>query len=176
MPNRQSRVGALWAVVIALALPAIPLGAQDAPAPSCEGPEHRQFDFWVGTWEVSTDRGIAGTNRITTTLDGCVLHEHWTGAQGGTGESFNVFDRRTGRWHQLWVDNRGGVLRFTGTYAEGVLAMAGESLGPEGHTVLHRLTFFNQPADTTVRQLWEQSRDGGTTWAVVFDGLYRRKP
>ena len=29
--------------------------------------------------------------------------------------------------------------------------------------------------DGTVRQLWESSADGGSTWQAVFDGLYRKK-
>ena len=28
-------------------------------------------------------------------------------------------------------------------------------------------------SDGTVRQLWELSGDGGLTWQVLFDGLYR---
>jgi len=48
-------------------------------------------------------------------------------------------------------------------------------LGPDGQVrkTLGRMTFF--PQDGTVRQLWEQSVDGGKTWSVAFDGLYTRK-
>jgi len=171
-----------WRVTIvgtmALAFLATPtLAAQGKAQPTCEGPEHRQFDFWVGDWEVTGQGGtggVAGTNLITTTLDGCVLHEHWKGSQGGTGESFNFFDRQTGMWHQLWIDNRGRPLRFAGRYAEGKLAMKGESQTSNGNTLHHKLTFTNNP-EGTVRQLWEQSTDGGTTWKVAFDGLYRKR-
>ena len=151
--------------------------AQGNAQPTCEGPEHRQFDFWVGDWEVTArggKGGVAGTNLITKTLDGCVLHEHWKGSQGGAGESFNFYDRQTEMWHQLWVDNRGRPLRFAGRYADGKLAMKGESQAPDGSVIHHKLTFFNS-AEGTVGQLWEQSRDGGTTWNVVFDGLYRKR-
>ena len=37
-----------------------------------------------------------------------------------------------------------------------------------------RMPFFNQGSDR-VRQLQEQSADGGKTWSVSFDGLYTRK-
>lgn len=29
------------------------LQSQPAPPPACTGPEHRQFDFWVGQWSVT---------------------------------------------------------------------------------------------------------------------------
>ena len=31
-------------------------------------------------------------------------------------------------------------------------------------------------ADGTVRQHWEQSKDGGKSWTTAFDGLYKKKP
>ncbi|HSM17940.1 MAG TPA: hypothetical protein VK845_13220 [Gemmatimonadales bacterium] len=155
------------------------LGGIDAAAqttlPDCTGPEHRQFDFWVGDWEVTAQGGVAGTNLVTLRDDGCVLHEHWKGAQGGTGESWNFFDRSTGLWHQIWIDGTGGVLRFSGRYADGRLALSGESRAPDGSPVMHKLTFYDNTAESTVKQVWEQSRDGGSTWKVVFDGLYRKR-
>jgi hypothetical protein len=36
---------------------------------------------------------------------------------------------------------------------------------------LNRITWSPNP-DGSVRQHWEQSSDGGTTWATIFDGLY----
>ncbi len=175
--KRTNWRGMIFGTMALPLLVAPPLAAQGDAQPTCEGPEHRQFEFWVGDWEVTAQGGkggVAGTNLITQTLDGCVLHEHWKGSQGGTGESFNFFDRQTGMWHQLWVDNRGRPLRFAGQYDDGKLAMEGESQAPDGSVIHHKLTFFNN-AEGTVRQLWEQSRDGGTTWNVVFDGLYRKR-
>jgi len=166
-------------VVLAPAIVFGMLGGTDAMAqasrPDCTGPEHRQFDFWVGDWEVTAQGGVAGTNLITLRDDGCVLHEHWKGSAGGTGESWNFYDRSTGLWHQIWIDGTGGVLRFAGRYADGRLALTGESQAPDGSPVLHKLTFFNNTTDATVKQVWEQSRDGGSTWKVVFDGLYRKR-
>ena len=173
--NWPSAVFGTLALVF-LATPTLAAQGNNAQ-PTCEGPEHRQFDFWVGDWEVigqGGTGGVAGTNLITKRDDGCVLHEHWKGSQGGTGESWNFFDRSTGLWHQVWVNGRGGVLRFSGQYADGKLAMKGESKAQDGGTIHHKLTFFNN-AEGTVRQLWEQSRDGGATWNVAFDGLYRKR-
>lgn len=115
-----------------------------------------------------------GTSLITLEEDGCVVHEHWNGAQGGTGQSFNFFDRADGKWHQVWVSNSGNALYLTGDYVKGTLTLQGESRGPAGATLLNRLTFSDNP-DHTVRQFWEMSSDGGKTWTPAFDGLYHRR-
>ncbi|MDH3459056.1 MAG: hypothetical protein OER90_19620, partial [Gemmatimonadota bacterium] len=55
-------------------------GEQQQAGP-CSAPEYRQFDFWLGTWNVETKDGkTAGTNHITQILNGCALREEWTGA------------------------------------------------------------------------------------------------
>ncbi len=89
------------------------LGAQSA-GPTCEGPEYRQFDFWVGDWVVTSGGQPAGTNHVTREERGCLIHEHWTGAGGGSGQSLNFYDRADGRWHQVWVDAGGNVLTLSG--------------------------------------------------------------
>ena len=70
---------------------------------NCEGPEHRQFDFWVGEWNVkdASDGSVAGINSVTRILGGCVLLESWRGASGMEGTSFNIYDRADGAWHQI---------------------------------------------------------------------------
>ncbi len=98
------------------AIVAATLAAQQTP-PKCDTAEFRQFDFWVGHWNVTVQGKEAGTNDVTLEEDGCVVHEHWTGARGGTGQSFNFYDR-VAAWHQFWVDNSGNYLHLTGTYAD----------------------------------------------------------
>ena len=103
-----------------LLLAAIPhLAAAQQPAP-CAGPEHRQFDFWIGDWDVTGTRGQkAGTNRIERVLGGCVLYESWTGAGPSRGHSFNIFDPGDNKWHQTWVDNSGTLLHISGGIVNG---------------------------------------------------------
>ena len=90
---------------------------------ACSAAEYRQFDFWVGKWEVTAKDRVAGHNEITLEEGGCVVHEHWTGAGGSTGQSFNVYDRSGRRWHQFWVDNSGTVLHLTGRLDSGVMRL-----------------------------------------------------
>lgn len=162
------------AALAILAATPLALTAQSTPRPTCDAPEFRQFDFWIGDWDVTAGGQPAGTNLVTLEEDGCVVHEHWTGAGGGTGQSFNYYDRGDGKWHQMWVSNSGNVLALTGSYADGTLAMQGDRPGRGGTTVTDRITFRHND-DGTVRQLWTTSTDGGKTWQPGFDGLYRRR-
>ncbi|MBK6423527.1 MAG: hypothetical protein IPI38_07255 [Gemmatimonadetes bacterium] len=162
-------------LVLLLGLLPAALGAQNAaPAFGCGEASQRQFDFWLGRWDVTVGGNAAGTNEITLEEDGCLLHEHWVGSRGGTGQSLNWYDRGTGEWHQVWVDNQGNGLQLAGRFTEGRLTLLGTAPGPDGRPQSQRLS-FTPNADGTVRQLWETSSDGGQSWQVSFDGLYRRR-
>ena len=64
------------------------------PSGPCASAEHRQFDFWIGDWEVRLPDGKpAGTNRISRILNGCVIQENWSGTGGSNGTSYNIYDR-----------------------------------------------------------------------------------
>ena len=136
--------------------------------------EHKQFDFWVGDWDVRTPQGqLAGTNAIQRLEDGCLILENWTGSQGGTGKSMNFYNAATGKWRQTWVSSTGGVTEYEGSYKDGAMRYEGETTRA-GTKLMLRLTFFDLGPDR-VRQLAEQSADGGKTWTVTYDFTYIRK-
>src|SRR5262245_7172783 len=144
-------------------------------APCDAVPEYKQFDFWIGEWEVTNPQGrLAGTNSIQRILSGCIILENWTGSQGGTGKSMNFYNSNTGKWQQVWISGTGGVLELSGEYRDGAMRFEGKTMKKDQSQTLEKLTFFNLGRDE-VRQLWEQSTDGGKTWSVAFDGRYRRK-
>jgi len=152
-------------------------GAGDAaPASPCSSAEYRQFDFWIGDWNVSSDGQQAGTNSIHPVHRGCALQEDWQGAgEGGiSGSSFNIYDKASGKWHQTWVDANGTLLSLDGGLADGVMVLSGQRPAREGSgTALHRIS-WTPNADGSVRQLWEVSQDDGGSWSVLFDGLYTK--
>jgi len=162
-------------LVIAAIVPA-GVAAQGARPAGCNRPEHRQFDFWLGEWEVTGAKGNkAGTNHIQAIHGGCALREEWTGTTGFTGTSLNAFDASSGRWHQTWVGSDGLVLMLDGGLRDGAMELTGTTRGVDGTVTRHRIRWTplgGTPA--TVRQLWETSGDEGKTWAVAFDGTYRR--
>ncbi|HEX6669494.1 MAG TPA: hypothetical protein VF061_08055 [Gemmatimonadales bacterium] len=171
-----SRRAGLLAVVLSGLASSAPAQESAPPPPrGCPAPEHRQFDFWIGNWEVTTPAGKpAGRNSIEPILGGCALRESWTGAGGGSGTSYNAWDRQRRRWHQTWVDNGGLVLRLEGEFTGGRMVLSGETLDSAGAAVLNRIT-WQETGPGAVRQLWETSSDRGKTWAVVFDGRYRKQ-
>ncbi len=155
--------------------PALALVAKAAPAPKpCAAPEHRQFDFWLGEWDVTEKRKAAGTNRITRILDGCAVREEWAGASGTHGTSLNMWDAAARRWRQTWVDDKGNVLLLTGGRKGNRMLLEGEAPGDGGALLRHRITWSPLPGGH-VRQLWDSTKDGGKTWEVVFDGDYAPK-
>jgi hypothetical protein len=160
-----------WCVAAAV------VAAQPAPPArsGCTAPEHRQFDFWLGEWEVEQEgAGRAGTNRIESILEGCALQERWTGASGMRGTSLNAYSPRDRKWHQTWVDTSGLRLDLEGGLRGGSMVLEGPAPGDKpGTTVLHRIS-WQKLADGSVRQHWQASSDGGAVWEDVFVGLYRK--
>ncbi|MFQ5678572.1 MAG: hypothetical protein ACE5HP_03855 [Gemmatimonadota bacterium] len=148
-----------------------PPRAQEA----CADSAHRQFDFWLGEWEVTNPAGkAAGTNRITRILGGCVLREEFTSASGGyAGTSLNIYDAAGGRWHQTWVDTRGLLLRLDGGLRDGRMVLEGDRVDRQGRSVRDRIT-WEALEGGRVRQVWTVSRDGGESWSRVFEGIYSR--
>ena len=142
----------------------------------CASPLHRQFDFWLGHWDVTGPGGkFAGINRIELVDDGCALYESWSSGVGGyTGRSLNSVGG-DGRWHQTWVDSSGGRLELAGALVDGKMILEGDSPATTvgAPPVKNRITWTPQ-ADGTVRQHWEASSDGGKSYTTAFDGLYHR--
>ena len=165
------------ALLGALALPSKALSGQTAapPGAACGGAEFHQFDFWIGTWDVTRpDGGRAGENHVEPILGGCVLRESWAGARGMHGSSYNIYDAARRRWHQTWVDDRGTLLVLEGAFAGGRMVLEGVSADSAGRPQRQRIT-WQETAPGHVRQLWESSTDGGATWAVAFDGRYVKR-
>lgn len=170
-------------VVSFLALPS-GAGAQEVADPDgvpqiaerCRGAEHRQFDFWIGEWEVRNPHGeLVGHNEIRRVSRGCALLENWQGVGGGRGMSINSYDADRGAWTQRWV-GAGATLWLEGAFAEGRMVLAGAAprSTPDG-PVLDRLTWTPLP-DGRVRQLWEVSADDGRSWRAIFEGFYGARP
>ena len=142
----------------------------------------REFDFWVGDWDVRATGappvGPAARNTVTLEDNGCVVMEHWSAPSGSEGQSFNIFDRSYGVWRQTWVDNTGGQHDYRGSLQGGNMVFLGDTPMPNGARgrVPTRLTFFHISADS-VRQFSEVSSDSGRTWVTSYDLMYaRRKP
>jgi len=153
----------------------------DRNARPCEhDPRYRELDFWLGEWEarnVNAPRTSPPASSVITKIhNGCVILETWR-SPGYSGQSFNIYDRSRGQWHQTWVDSTGGLHAYWGSLKDGNMVYEGmipPTPGQKGPQQT-RMTFFNLGAGK-VRQFVERSTDGGKTWQVGYDFIYTKKP
>ena len=140
----------------------------------CAGAPFRQFDFWVGDWDVYAGGALAGHNLVTLEQDGCLLAEHWTStAPGQTGTSFNYYDTRDQRWHQLYIDNSGNAGAFpamAGSFTDGKMVL----LTADTNNTLSRWTWYVMEPGK-VKQMAERSNDHGATWTTTWNSEYVSK-
>ena len=152
--------------------------ARHNQAPCKYSPESRQFDFWVGDWDVvsTADGHSVGSSHIAHELGDCVIWENWTSANlPYAGKSYNVYNANLKRWEQFWVDNSAGTIFFYGNLKDGIMDYWTDEIPqPSGPATRRHLQFFNLGPDT-VRQFSQQSTDGGKTWTVEYDFTYHRR-
>jgi hypothetical protein len=150
-----------------------------APTNPCTATQQKQFDFWVGEWEATWpgQNGSPaghGANSITRVLDGCVVQESFVGQPPFRGTSLSLFDVKTGKWKQTWVDNQGSYLDFVGEFKDGQMILQREATGPDGKPFLQRMVWKNIAANE-FDWSWEASHDAGKTWQVQWPIHYKRK-
>ena len=164
----------LLLVLFAFATPAF--GQQQPPPNPCQDdPTYRQFDFWLGEWDVfNPQEQQAGTNTIELAENGCLLIENWTSGQGGTGKSINYYDPMDKKWKQVWVSASGTVGHFSGGLKDGAMHLEGTWINPNGTSYPLRGS-WTPLEDGRVRQHFESSQDEGKTWSTWFDGYYVKR-
>lgn len=141
---------------------------------SCTAPEYRQFDFWVGDWDAfdaSDSRRPVARTRVERILGGCVLLENYRGANGSHGESFSIYDQTRKVWHQSWVTNRGKLLVIEGGMEDGGMTLSGVEREANGKERRVRGTWKRMGEG--VRETAVASVDGGKTWDLWFDLMFR---
>ena len=147
--------------------PALDLGD---PVALSEEPE-RQFDFWLGEWDVVNRRARDGRwiddgaarARVHGVVDGGAVLERWDGTLGGKplfGFSLRAYDAALGRW-VIW-------LNWTGTGPDGFSEMHGRRNGermetfPPGDDQHLRFRFAEVRSESCQ---WEQATSSdGQTW------------
>ncbi len=141
----------------------------------CDGDDrHRAFDFWIGEWDVFQNGALAGRNRITSILGGCLIFEEWESASGGLGKSFNYYDPGEDHWRQIWVADSGTFVEFTGAARDGGIFYTAETSNPAtGQVTYHRFEFTEHP-DGGIRQFWATSPDR-EEWTTVWDAQYVKR-
>jgi len=154
-------------LIAAMSVQAYPCGHDD---------KFREFDFWVGEWVVRGANGsMQGSNSVRPAERGCVLLENWSSATGGTGMSINYFDKLTDEWVQVWIAEGGSQINIRGGLTDEGMHLVGTIHYISNDTTAPFRGLWTPLPDGRVRQFFEQSNDGGETWAPWFEGFYSRK-
>ncbi|HSR66710.1 MAG TPA: hypothetical protein VLU25_02120 [Acidobacteriota bacterium] len=156
----------------------------------CQGSEARQFDFWVGEWDVlnkylQEDGSYAevgnATARIYPALDGCLIIEHWQGWMRGRplyGFSMRAWDQEAGHWTLVlnWpAPARPNFGILTGVFTHGRGEFFSRFNNADGREVWQRYSFSDARGDTL---RWdaatsEDRQEWRTNWIMEFT---RRSP
>jgi hypothetical protein len=167
----MTRSAGLFAILLGLLFAA---GAAPKTAP-CAAPELRQFDFWVGEWDLTWEGG-SGTNRVHRVLDACAVEENFSGSDADgqlRGMSLSVYDTAQRQWRQTWVDNQGSYLDFTGGLKDGRMVLGREAIA-DGKRFAQRMIFYNITPNA-LDWSWERSDDGGRSWRPLWKIHYARR-
>ena len=160
---------------LAAAQAAAPSSPPPAPPATCAAAEHRQFDFWVGRWDVyptGTGRLVAHS-LIERLYNDCVIRENWMPLRGGGGSSLNSWRPAERIWRQTWADSANNWVEFTGGLDGDAMVLTARAAGANGAPTLNRMTYTREP-DGSVRQVGARSTDGGASWTPQYDFTYRR--
>ena len=148
------------------------------PANPCTASQQKQFDFWVGEWDLTwpgkkPGESGHGTNNIKRIMDGCVVQENFSGGDAHLrGTSVSTFDLTSNEWKQTWVDNEGGYLDFVGEFKDSQMILQREAT-VSGKKILQRMVWKNITS-SDLDWSWESSIDGGKTWQVNWPIHYKR--
>ena len=187
-------LGAAAMLLALLAMPSATVRAQTAlPASSaCPDARSRQFDFWIGEWDVTNrhrrpesddpvwyDTGLA-TDRVEPVVGGCAIVEHWDGTltfDRVVGFSVRAFDPRREVWDLvlLWPSpNRPVFATFAGEFRHGRGEFNAESVDAHDRPQTTRLTFADVGPDA-LRWDLALSSDSGITWRTSWIMEFARR-
>jgi len=157
-----------------LILIAMALQAATPASPACDTPDHKQFDFWVGNWDVyrtDTDQLVAHS-LIEKLYGGCAVRESWMPIGGTGGGSLNSWRPAEKKWRQAWTDSGNNWNEYVGGLKVGVMVLTGTSAKAAGTAVPIRMT-YEAKSDGSVIQTGYQSSDGGKSWSLQYQYAYR---
>jgi hypothetical protein len=154
--------------------------AADKP---CAAPDHRRFDFMIGTWHTvdpgnATVAAAEGESTVEPMLDGCIVHEHRSLTRQGKrlfdGDAYWGYDSTTKHWLLFYMDDLSHMQVYEGRDEAGHLAFYRERPDPDGKLILIRIVYA--PASTSsYTQTVERSSDHGATWQPGGVTTYQSK-
>ena len=111
-------------------------------APACATPQHHQFDFWLGEWQVfdAATNQLVAFDRIEKLYEGCIVQQSMNfvtdlyrrpgAAYRLAGISVNRYDGEA--WMEMWADNQWGAIALRGA-PDAAAAMVLKTITPSRH-------------------------------------------
>jgi hypothetical protein len=159
--------------------------------------EARQFDFWIGSWDIQqrilgADGGwlmFPGKTSVSSALGGAALIEHWHGTVQFFWEGMNspsvmeglsvrAFDEESGEWEIHWMDSRHPVFGkpYVGSFDDGVGTFLRDWQTEEGEKRWGRIRFSEiQPNSVRWELAISDDQDNGWSTLWVME-MTRREP
>jgi hypothetical protein len=155
--------------------------------PPCLAEEARQFDFWLGDWDIrqkirEADGGwlsLPARTSVSSVLDGCALLEHWEGdvrfyweemdaVEHIEGLSVRSYDPGAGQWCIYWMDSRHPQFGppYCGGFADGHGDFTQERSTPAGVRLM-RIRFSELGGDAVRWELAIGDAEG-TSWTPLW--------
>ncbi|CAN5607513.1 hypothetical protein BH11ARM2_BH11ARM2_19430 [soil metagenome] len=139
----------------------------------------QDLDFWVGDWKMAShsrnsydsdafSEGTA-TNKVVRNWEGKVIEEDFH-SQGFNGRSWSVFNPKTKRWSQTWVDDSGAYMLFEGGKVADKVILS----STQGSPAKRQRMVFSKITPKSFTWEWEESRDGGKGWKLMWELKYER--
>ena len=166
-------------LLAAVMMAATPTTAQDdasPPPPACTQDQspYRDFDFWIGQWQVvqPDQERVLGRNTISREERGCLLIERWTSAGGGTGTSINLYDPLKEQWRQVWQSAGGFIDMSGGLDDQGRMVLEGTiHNNVSGQQAPFRGRWTPNDDGSVLQEFWQKDDQG--EWQSWFRGLYQ---
>lgn len=153
----------------------------------CNSPEARQFDFWIGEWNINqkiiqkdgTWLETKAHTSVTPILSGCALEEHWRGdvkffwqsmkeIKPMKGFSIRYYNPKEKVWYIHWMDNFGLKLGhgMKGNFKDGRGEFFTERDTPQG-IQFSRIT-FSDIKENSVHWELALSNDNKMSWITYW--------
>jgi hypothetical protein len=129
----------------------------------------REFDFWLGEWDVAWGDGNTGTSSVYCDFDDRVIVESFDGRPSSTiqGMSLSTYDEDAGVWRQCWVDSRGRFTVVSGGFD-------GEAMDLRTEGEPFKRARWRDITDESFTWTLEESSDRGRSWELRWELRYTR--
>jgi hypothetical protein len=150
------------------------LGQQPGSQNPCTVPETKQFDFWIGDWDLTWNDSLHGTNHVERIMESCTVQENFYDPKlKYSGKSWSVYSPVRKQWQQTWVDTQGGYISLTGgMVGDSMVLTTPERVTPKGK-MISRMVFYNIKKDS-FDWSWETFVPERTAWTANWKIHYER--